>query len=363
MKRHDLLIFILLLMAALLVGEPAFAVDYTTAVPLDILCGDAYYGEEGCLYPGSNTPPTGYLDTAISQLSADDQIVVLCLGMSAMQNMCTGFLNGGYLNAPDVNPAVRFINGAQGGTQQQWTDPNHFVWNKGLNALSAAGLTAPQVDVVIYHNTIGGLSGAFPANALQLQASLSQTMEIIPTKYQNAVLIMAMGRYHAFFADPSSKSPEPHAYESNFSYKWLIADRIACTENCGPVIAWGPHLWQEPTAELWPQSWYCADGIHLCGSGQQSAGGVWDAKFRSLPYIAPWYLAGPVPTATPTETPGPTNTPTLTPTPTETVPGVTPTATPFPTATNTPGATMTPTPTATCFYNHCGGGGGGGNGR
>ena len=368
MKRHILILLTFVLLALALAGEPAFAVDYTTAVPLDILCGDTYNGEAGCLYPGSNTPPTAYaaeLQAVADDLANDSQVVVLSLGMSMQQNANSGFINGGWASGTTpagtaVNSAFRFVNGARGSKQQNWVDPNNSVWQQGLTALAQQGLSANDVDVVLYHNAWAGPSSLpFPDHAVNMKNSAAITMGIIQDKYPNAQMILVANRHYAL--SPDSKHPEPYAYEEGFSWKWLIEDRINCTANCGVPVAWYALEWDSDWANH--PEYYMSDGLHLVGAGQLASAEIWYSWLSTLPYIAPWYLVGPVPTATPTETPGPTNTPTLTPTPTETVPGVTPTATPFPTATNTPGATMTPTPTATCFYNHCGGGGGGGNGR
>ena len=191
-------------------------------------------------------------------------------------------------------------------------------------------------------------------------------MGIIRDKYPNAQMILVTNRHYAL--SPTSKHPEPYAYEEGFSWKWLVENRINCTANCGPVIAWLANQWVPGWASH--PEYYIEDGLHLSpgpGGGQWASAELWYEAMSTTSYIAPWYLVGPPPTATPsptsgptstpTATPSPSNTPTMTATPTETavptatVPGVTatPSATPFPADTATPvpttGATMTPTAT------------------
>lgn len=330
-KVNLLLIMITIFVFSTLAVQSAAAVDYTTAVPLPELGTDTYFGEQGGLYPGSNEPTGDYLTelTAVSDvLVNDNQVVALSLGMSAMQNMSSGF-------AGCCAQRVTFVNGAIGSKQQQWEDPNHTVWDRGTQMLAGQGLTAVDVDVVLYHNTIGGLSGEFVPAATQLKDSLAITMDIIQDKYPNAQMILLTSRYHANYAPAGSKSPEPYAYYSGFSVKWLIEDRINCTADCGVPLAWFAYLWDES----WPQSWYVSDGIHLSNAGKTQAGLIWQTQMNAAAHIAPWYLGSTPPTATATQEP--TAVPSSTPTPT--VPGGTATPTPFPSNTPLPtvGATVT----------------------
>lgn len=300
------------LVLAIVAAFVVWVTQAQTSIPLPQLLGSSYLGEPGGLYPESNEPPAGYLDEAVSSLEQDSQIVLLCLGMSAMQNMCSGYINGSY---PGVTPGLIAINGAIGSKQQNWESASHFVWDRGVQMLTQQGLNESQVDIVIYHNTFGGESRPFPEWVLAengLRASLQITMDIIAERYPNTKLILVTSRYHAFYAPPDSKSPEPWAYESAWAYKYLIEDRINCAVDCGPPVAWFAYLWDSS----WPQSWYVSDGIHLSNEGRAAAGAIWDNFLRTSPYTTSWYLSGPAPTATPTA-----------------VPGVTPTATPFPTAT------------------------------
>jgi hypothetical protein len=333
-KRPFLAILVLLGVALLLVGEPVTAVDYTTPIPLADLGADTYLGQQGGLYPGGlNEPPTAYkseLDQLAISLSVDEELVVLGLGMSMMQNAMSGWMP--YASGPGMNPNMIVVNGAIGSNQQRWADPENAVWDRGTQALASVGKTEAEVDVVIYGNAWSGPSSLpFPDHATNMLNSITGTMGTIADKYPNTQLILVTNRHYALSS--TSKHPEPWAYEEGFSWKWLIENRIDCTANCGTHIAW--------LADEWIPSWashpeyYAADGLHLAGAGQQESGQIWHDALSTWSYTASWYLDAPPPTSTPTatatETPTatstatPTQTPTATPTPTET-PTLTPTA-------------------------------------
>jgi cell division septation protein DedD len=341
MKRNAIAaIMILTLTAVLLTGEPVTAVDYTTPIPLTQLGTDTYYSQQGGLYPGgSNTPPAGYkseLDQLAISLASDNQLVVLGLGMSMMQNAMSGWEP--FAAGPGTNPNMVVVNGAIGSNQQRWADPNNAVWNRGPQALAAAGLTAADVDIVLYHNAWSGPSSLpFPDHAVNMLNSITGTMDTIADKYPNTSLILITNRHYALSS--TSKHPEPWAYEEGFSWKWLVENRINCTANCGTHIAWLVDEWISDWANH--PEYYAADGLHLAGAGQQESGQLWHDALSTWSYTAPWYLDAPpmTPTSTATATETPTPTPTLTPT-------ATATATATPTETPTPTATATPTETA-----------------
>lgn len=321
----------LIVLAFLLTGEPVTAVDYETAVPLTQLGTDTYFGEQGGLYPnGQNEPPAGYqstLDQLAISLASDEQLVVLGLGMSMMQNAMNGW--GPFAAGPDTNPNMIVVDGAVGSNQQRWADPNHWVWDRGPQALTAVGLLPGDVDVVIYHNAWSGPSSLpFPDHAVNMLNSITGTMGDIVDKYPNTQLILVTNRHYAL--SPTSKHPEPWSFEEGFAWKWLVENRITCTADCGPPIAWLVDEWIPEWADH--PEYYATDGLHLAGPGQQASGQLWHDALSVWSFTGPWYLGGPFPTAVPSSTPTPTNT---------AVPGATETSTPTPSATPT-GATATP---------------------
>lgn len=346
MKRTNIAaLTLLILTAVLLTGKPTAA---QTAVTLPQIGTDLYSGEQGGLYPdGQNAPPPAYLaelEALAADLADDEQLVVLGLGMSMMQNAMSGWMP--FAAGPGTNPNMIVINGAIGSNQQRWADPDNTVWGRGPMMLSQAGLTAADVDIVLYHNSWSGPSGTFPGYAQMVQASFELTNQHIADKYPNTQLILMNGRHYGGWND-NSKQPEPFAFWESFSVKWLIEERINCTADCGPLVAWNAYQWNAwpasyglPDGTLWPQNYFVADGLHLSQAGQQVSGELWHDYLSSTSFTAVWYLDAPPPTATPTATATVTFTPSPTATPTDT-------ATPTPTSTPTATATATDTPTAT----------------
>lgn len=306
-------------------------VSAQSVVALPELGTGFYKGEQGGLYPdGLNVPPASYLaelEAMAAQLAQDDELVVACLGMSMMQNACSGFINNGYASGANVNPALYVINAAVGSKQQNWELVDHRVWSDSKSRLASVGYVPEDVDVILYHNAWAGPTLPFPDHSLMMMDSLRVTMDNIVYHYPNTQIIYLNSRHYGGW-NPDSKSPEPWAYEEGFSYKWLIEERIN-GEIDTPLLAWQAYQWV-PT---WPQSFFVEDGLHLSLEGQAASAEVWANFFSTSSYIAPWYLANSPPgdPPTPTTTATATSTPTATATSTPTVPASS--ATPSPTAT------------------------------
>jgi hypothetical protein len=102
-------------------------------------------------------------------------------------------------------------------------------------------------------------------------------------RFPNLKIAYLSSRTYAGYAT-SPLNPEPHAYETGFAVKWLIADQIAGKQELnydvskGPVVApwceWGPYLWADGTkADRDGLSYIRADysgqdGTHPSPSGQ-----------------------------------------------------------------------------------------------
>jgi len=90
--------------------------------------------------------------------------------------------------------------------------------------------------------------------AKRIQADLLAVVHNIHDKFPNVKMIYLSNRIYAGYA-VSALNPEPHAYETGFAVKWLIADQIA--GNAGielrspkgavraPWLAWGPDIWAD----------------------------------------------------------------------------------------------------------------------
>lgn len=334
-------VVLLFLVAFVILHGTAVATDYTTPIPLLELGEDTYFGVQGGLYPnGQNVPPAAYLaqlESVAATLAGDSQLVIVGIGPSIMQNSISGFAP--FLNNPEVNDSIIFVDGSLGSNQQRFEDPDYFGWDVGIDRLPSP-LTAADVDVVFYYNALTGPSGSFPDFVEQAADSFQITYEIIADKFPNVQLVLQNSQHYAGWCG-ACKAPEPYAYYNGFAVKELIRRRID-GEIGGPLIAWNAYQWDS----TWPSSYY-SDGLHLSGLGQQATGQLWHDYLSTVSFAAPWYLGGFTPTVTPTAVA--TGTPTSTPTPsaTPTVPVVTETPTPFPSDTPTSLPTSDPTITPT----------------
>ena len=98
--------------------------------------------------------------------------------------------------------------------------------------------------------------------------------------------------------------PEPFAYESAFSVRWLIQDQIqgkpelnfdpALGPVKSPILLWGPYLWADgrtPRAGdgLTWQPEDITDGTHKSYTGILKMKDLMMGFFKTSPYAAPWF--------------------------------------------------------------------------
>ena len=96
-------------------------------------------------------------------------------------------------------------------------------------------------------------------------------------RFPNLKIAYLSSRTYAGYAT-SPLNPEPHAYESGFAVKWLIADQIAgkpeLSPDRAPWCAWGPYVWADGTRANHDGLSYTradygdADGTHPSDSGR-----------------------------------------------------------------------------------------------
>ncbi len=320
-KSFNLVLAFLLIARAL----PAANCGVTSVgkTPLNDLGPGMYQGYQGGLYPGGlNAVPAAHLqnfdrtsrvqllNTAGTPDAATGRIVLLSIGMSNTTQEYSAFMplaNGD----PQKNSRLVLVDGAQGGMDAtKISDPanpsfNTF-WSTVNSRITAAGVTPEQVEVVWLKEAIGGITGAFPADAIQLQNDLKEIVRIIKSRYANTKIVYLSSRIYAGYAS-STLNPEPYSYQSGFSVKWLIEQQISGDPSLnfdpakGPVLApwlaWGPYMWADGTT---PRSdgltWICtdfqSDGTHPSSPQGQSK----VASTQLLPFFknnataTPWFL-------------------------------------------------------------------------
>jgi hypothetical protein len=311
--------------------------------PLNEMAFGTYAGIKGGLYPnGLNARPSAHeaagmaLAQSIQPLDAvgnvntnTGKIGLLSLGMS---NVTLEWAVGGpdsftgqATNDPSLNPRVVIADGAiSSHDATHWTNLFSTNWVTVVTQrLVTAGLTTNQVQVVWLKQALqfAGTYGAFPTHARKLQEAEEQILRNAKVLFPNLKIAYLSSRTRAYTnASVLAPNPEPYAFESGFSVRWVIEDQIKATNNLnynptnGPVVApwisWGPYLWADGTL---PRGdgfvWLCADTFLSDFTHPTTTGGVPKvaaqllAFFKTDPTATPWFLKKPgagAPTCAPT---------------------------------------------------------------
>jgi len=319
--------------------------------PLSDLGNGEYKGAGGGLYPGGrDAPPAAHLAAASARAaamapldtagnpSAGGRIVLLSIGMSNATQEYSAFVQLARAD-PQMSPRVLLVDGAEGGqTASRIRDPNYAYWSRVEARLAQAGASAAQVQAVWLKeaNASPGQqfpAGSFPAYARALQADLEAVVHILHDRFPNLRLVYLSNRTYGGYA-ATQLNPEPYAYESGFSVKWLIEKQIdgdaalnfdpARGPARAPLLLWGPDLWADGLQSrgdglAWRCEDFADDGTHPSTSGRHKVASLLLAFFKSGATARGWFMADPgaTPAPVPTFNPGPmpTRDTRLTPTP------------------------------------------------
>ncbi len=309
----------LALFAVLAIGAIAHAQN-TGLIPINDLGTGMYLGYQGGLYPGGvNVPPPAHLAGAMQaagqvvprnaagQPDPDGLIVMIAIGMS---NTCHEF--SVFERQEDRNTGrnarLVIINTALGGqAASTMVSPTASYWNHVQQRLAAMGVTGAQVQVAWIKQANAGPPNNFPIHAQQLRDNIRSIANNLHDKFPNLRLAYLSSRIYAGNAT-GTLNPEPQAYQSAFSVKWLIEDQINGDPllNYGqlpgavrsPVLLWGPYLWADGTTPrsdglIWVPSDFEGDGTHPAPSGEQKVGDMLSAFFASAPTAQGWWPATP----------------------------------------------------------------------
>jgi hypothetical protein len=299
--------------------------------------GFTYLGFEGGLYQGGNEMPPAHLQAGLAlaakiepldpngQPDPSGSYVLLSIGMSnAHQEFCAGggaqtcnpwSFVGQALADPDVSSTgLQIVDGASGGqVANTWDSPSDRNYDRVLaERLQPRGLSELQVQAVWVKNANGVPTVSLPsadADAFALERSLGDIMRAIRIRYPNARLAFLSSRIYGGYAT-SSLNPEPYAYETGYSVKWLIQaqidqeasgsvmDAIAGDLSIGqaaPWIGWGPYIWADganPNRDglTWLPDDLESDGTHPSQTGEQKVGTALLGFFKSSPLTRTWFL-------------------------------------------------------------------------
>ena len=299
-------------------------VDTSVFKPLDELGKEEYHGFQGGFYPGgANQRPAEHeaagrkLAAAIKPLDsqgkpdANGKIVLLTVGMSNTSQASEAFKRLADRDT-DKNPNLVIVNGAQGGmTADRIANPNdggpgQKYWSTIDERLQAAGVSRSQVQAVWIKQAEAGPTQGFPKYAQKLQLDLAADVRILPARFPNAKLCYLSPRTYGGYAK-TPLNPEPYAYESGFSVKWLIEQQLRGDGDLnfdpakGPVqspwLSWGANLWangSKPNSAglKYEEADFAADGTHESASGQQKVGQQLLNFFKTDSTTKSWFVRG-----------------------------------------------------------------------
>jgi hypothetical protein len=328
-------------------GANSRAADCTVTsvgrTPIQDLGTGLYLGLfQGGLYPnGQNAPPTDHeaeglaRAAAIAPLDPDGnpdpkgKFVMMSIGMSnTTQEYCSASsfepcdawtFMGQAADSTLVNhTTLAIVNGALGGqVAAAWDSPTDANYDRVRDdVLIPRGLSEAQVQIVWVKEADAGPMVSLPnanADAYMLETHLGNIVRAVRVRYPNVQMVFLSSRVYAGYAS-TTLNPEPYAYESGFSVKWLIEAQIvqmaggAVDPRAGdldyhgvaPWLAWGPNLWADglvPRSDglIWECADFSSDGTHPSISGREKVGTLLLDFMLNSAFTVPWFLAAPQP--------------------------------------------------------------------
>ena len=298
-------------------NPPNTPIIITVSKPLIDFGTGTYRGSQGGLYPGgSNVRPAAHnaaglsIAQSISPLNnagsidvANGKIVWMSIGMSNCTQETQAFLPlaQSFVN---INPKLVLIDGAAGGQDiNAINNSTASYWNTVTSRLTAAGLTAAQVQVIWYKEAEAGPTDtAFATYPDALKNKYKSVMQILKNKFPNLKLCYLSDRIYAGYAT-TNLNPEPFAWYTGWCVKRLIADQVSGdaglvysgTNPLSAWLSWGPYLWAKGDSArsdglVWLPSDFASDGTHPSTSGRQKVAQMLLQFFSTDETTKPWFL-------------------------------------------------------------------------
>ena len=287
-----------------------------------------YAGFTGGLFPnGSNVMPAGHAAVGAARAAAvrtrdangslapNGRYVLLSIGMSNTTQEYSAFMTLAAGDAAVDRTRLVIVDGAAGGrTASTWTSPTSAEYDRiRTQVLQPRGLAETQVAVVWLKVANPGPTRALPDTASDgflLVRQQGEILRALRSRYPNLQQVFVSSRVYAGYAS-TTLNPEPYAFESGFSAKWLIEAQITQMTGGGvdvragnldygsvaPWVSWGPYLWASgTTARLdglsWAVSDFAADGTHPSLVGRDKVANLLLSFLKTSPHSRCWFLAG-----------------------------------------------------------------------
>jgi hypothetical protein len=309
----------------------------TAVRPIDDLGVRLYLGRfQGGLYPnGANTIPADHLAAGLERarsirprdakgnLSPAGKYILLSVGMSnATQEFCCpggnsptpwSFMGRAAADASVNYRSLVIINGAKATkTAEEWTSPTSPEYGRVAAELRSVGLSEAQVAVVWVKQVNPFPTTSLPnadADAYTLEQDLGDIVRALQVRYPNVQLVFFSSRAYGGYAT-TDQTPEPYAYETGFSVKWLIEAQIRQMQDDGrigdsragdlnydtvaPWIGWGPYLWAnglKPRSDglIWDRRDFGPDGSHPSPIGERKVATLLLTFFKTSALTKEWF--------------------------------------------------------------------------
>ena len=311
-------------------GERPQGRERTGLIPITEMGKQRHKGQSGGLYGnGQNVPPEPHRKAAERQTalirpldaagnpSEMGTVALISLGMSNTTQEFSAFKKLADAD-PNKSPHVVLVDCAQGGqAAHQWAYPEKVASRKRPSPwvvlderLRKARVSAPQVQVVWLKQAqmAPARLGEFPAHAESLRDDIGVILRRLKTRFPNLRIAYLSGRIYAGYAT-TQLNPEPYAYESAFSVRWLIEAQIkgdpelnhdpAKGKVKAPLLLWGPYLWadgiepRQGDGLVWKRDDLAQDGTHPSTSGREKVAQMLLTFFKTDARTRKWFLKEP----------------------------------------------------------------------
>lgn len=309
-------------------SESAPAKETTGLVPITDMADRLYKGQAGGLYgEGRNAPPDSHQAAATKELaqiqplnangksSKAGKIVLISLGMSNTTQEFSLFKKLADAD-PNKSSDVVIVDCAQGGqAAHEWAYPNQLrnmrrpsPWDVMDQRIRKSGVTFAQVQAVWIKQAQMNPArlGEFPEHARSLRDDTATILGMLKKRFVNLRVAYLSSRIYAGHA-VSQLNPEPYAYESAFSVRWLIEDQIngnpdlnydpAKGQVKSPLLLWGPYLWADGVKGrksdklVWKREDFAGDGTHPSTTGRRKVAEMLLEFFKSDVNARAWFFA------------------------------------------------------------------------
>ena len=207
---------------------------------------------------------------------------------------------------PERNPEVLVLDCAVGGqTTAMSSHPEAEYYKIVDQRLRDAGISLAQVQVVMLKVATHLPSLPFPWEVNYLQDQEVATVHVLKERFPNLKLLYATSRIYGGYAD-MALNPEPHAFETGFAVKWLIAGQIGGKPELNydpkkgavrvPWIGWGPYLWADGLKarndglQWLPGDVRDNDHTHPSKTGCEKVAGLITDFLKNDPTTKTWYM-------------------------------------------------------------------------